>query len=636
VILQEFWKSNFYTLLGPSAIEPTGPARHKPPMDDASGSVLLNIRDPGYAPRRLEVERRVDGTILLFNPTPLGRWFATTLGALEHWAAAAPARVWLAERSGGGWQTLTYAEARERVRALAGGLASLGLERSSPLLILARNGIDHALIAFAAMGLGVPIAAVSPQYGLAGADLARLAHAVDLLAPGAVFVDDAAAFAGALDAPFLAGLTVIAARNPRAGDVGLESLLRAAPRDTIARPEDIAKLLLTSGSTGRPKAVIGLHCAVAINAAQVAACYADPEPPVVVNQAPWSHSLGANAILQMVLHRGGTLYIDAGQPTARGIGETVRNLTEIAPTYHNMVPAGWDLLAGQLERDEALARRFFSRVRVLQYGGAALGQSVCDRIQAVAVRVAGERISFASGYGATETGPTATNVHWPNLTMGLMGLPLAGTTVKLVPAHGRLEFRVRGPQVSPGYYRAPEATAAAFDQEGFYRLGDAARPVDPDRLEAGLVFDGRLSENFKLSTGTFVNVGGLRVAAISAIGGAVADAVVCGEGGGAVGLLLFLNHAYCAALAGGTQGADHPVIHAAVREGLEAFNAETVGGGRVTRALIIPGAPDAAFGEITDKGYLNQTLARERRAPDIARLFAEAPDDEVIVLQKGG
>ena len=594
----------------------------------------MTMRDPRYAPRRLDVDRRADGSILLHNPTPLDLSFRTTLDALDHWAAATPRSPWLAERSGADWRIVDFGEARETVEALAGGLAGLGLAGGAPLLILARNGIDHGLLAFAAMSLGIPVAAVSPQYGMAGADLTRLAHAVRVLAPDSVYVDDAVVFAGALEAEVLAGLPVIAGRNGRGRDVAFDALLKAAPSRARPAPDAIAKLLLTSGSTGAPKAVMCLHAAVAANAAQVAACYADPEPPVVVNQAPWSHSLGANAILQMVLHRGGTLYIDAGAPVAGRQGETVRNLTEIAPTYHNMVPAGWDLLAGELERDAALARTFFSRVRVLQYGGAALGQSTCDRIQAVARRTVGETISFASGYGATETGPTATNVHWPNQTMGLMGLPVPGTTVKLVAAQGRWEFRVKGPQLSAGYYRNPLATAAAFDDEGFYQLGDAARLIDPDDVARGLAFDGRLSENFKLSSGTFVNVGALRVAAVSAMSGVATDAVVCGEGQSGVGLLVFLSAPQCRALAGETGAfADHPAVRDVVRSGLQRYNAAGGGGGsKVARALILSDAPSQDAGEITDKGYINQTLARDRRAGDIVRLFAEPPTSEVMTF----
>jgi len=280
------------------------------------------------------------------------------------------------------------------------------------------------------------------------------------------------------------------------------------------------------------------------------------------------------------------------------------------------------LFVDELEKDPRLARRFFARVRVLQYGGAALGQAVADRIQAVAMRTVGEKISFGSGYGATETGPTACNVHWANEVMGLIGLPIPGTSVRLVPQAGKLDFRVKGPQVTSGYLGQPGLSARAFDDEGFYLIGDAARFVDPDDPSQGMVFDGRLSENFKLASGTFVGVGDLRIGAVSAIGGAVTDAVVCGEGREAVGLLLYPNPRMS------------PLdIGAAVRSGLEAFNTRASGsGGRVARALVLADAPDAASGEITDKGYIAQALARQRRAGAIARLFAEPPAFDVMVF----
>lgn len=354
---------------------------------------------------------------------------------------------------------------------------------------------------------------------------------------------------------------------------------------------------------------------------------------MLVNSAPWSHSLGANAILHMVLHRGGTLYIDAGQPLAGGrFAETVRNLREVATTYHNMVPAGWGLFVGELERDAALAAKFFEKVRVLQYGGAAMAQSILDRVQAVAVRTIGERITFAAGYGATETGPTACNIHWLNARSGMVGLPTPGTAVKLVPAGdgGKFEIRVKGPQVSPGYLDQPEATQRAFDEDGFYRLGDAARLADPEDPAAGLVFDGRLVENFKLASGTFVAAGALRVAAVSAIGGVVSDAVVCGEGQDGVGLMLFLDAKACERLKNEREG-DEATVRAAIVDGLSRMNAAAKGGGgKVLRALILDGAPDAASGELTDKGYINQAMARDRRPSELARLFAESPDAGVI------
>lgn len=591
-------------------------------MDAELKTATAPFRDPRYAPRRLEVETRPGGEIVLFNPTPFSTEHQTTTQSLAYWAGVAPDRVWLAERSGQGWRTLSFAEAWERVRALAAGLRDLGVTGDRPLLILARNNIDHALIAYAAMSQGMPVAPVSPQYGMAGANLARLTHAAQVLNPAAVYVEDAALFADGLSADVLAGLPVIAAANPRPGDVSLERLYGAGSAEPTATPAQHAKYLLTSGSTGLPKAVICTHYAMSINAAQIDACFVDPDPPVMVHSAPWSHSLGGNAILHMAARRGGTVYIDAGQPTSARFGETIRNLKEVSPTYQNMVPAAWMLFAEALEADDQLARTFFKRVRLMQYGGAALGQATADRIQAVAVRTVGERISFGSGYGATETGPTACNVHWPNARMGMIGLPLPGTSVRLVPEAGKLEFRVKGPQVSQGYLGRPELSAASRDEEGFYRVGDAARFVEPGAPEAGMIFDGRISENFKLVSGTFVPVGELRLAAIGSIGDAVTDAVVCGEGQGSVGLLIYPNPTL-----------DRDAILAAVRDGLNAYNARAKGsGGKVARALVLPDAPDGGAGEITDKGYISQSVARTLRADDVKRLFADPAPTDVMVF----
>jgi feruloyl-CoA synthase len=585
-------------------------------------SRTTGFRDPRYAPPRLEVTHLGDADFVLTNPTPYSTAFQTMTASLAHWAKAAPDRVWLAERAGTGWRKVSFAEAHAQVLALAGGLRALGVVGRRPLLILAHNGIDHALISYAAMSQGMPIAPVSPQYGLKGAIPERLARACEVLQPAAIYTGDAAAFAEGLAAPQMEGLPVIASANRCDGDIGFAELLRAAPVPATAAPSDPAKYLLTSGSTGHPKAVICTHANLGLNAAQIEACFDDPDPPVMVNSAPWSHSLGANAILHVTLHRGGTLYIDHGQPTAARFGETVRNLKEVSPTYQNMVPAGWMLFVDALERDDGLARRFFDKVRLIQYGGAALGQAVADRIQSVAIRTVGEKISFASGYGATETGPTACNVHWVNEVMGLVGLPIPGTAVRLKQIAGKFDFRVKGPQVTPGYLGQPKRSAAAFDEAGFYILGDAVRFADSKDPTRGLIFDGRLSENFKLASGSFVAVGDLRVGAISAIGGAVTDAVVCGEGRAAVGLLLYPS-----------PGAARDTVEAAVLTGLTAFNTAASGaGGRVARAIVLPDAPDPASGEITDKGYIAQPLARQRRAEAVQRLFADPPSSDVMVF----
>jgi len=589
------------------------------------------IRDPRYAAPRYAFDHRTDGAVLIGNDAPFSRTFQTLNAALDHWAVTTPAAIWLAERSGDGWKTMSFGEARERVSRLAGALSGLGVGPGRPLMILTGNSIDHALIAYAAMRIGGAVAPVSPQYAQPGADLSRLQHAAELVRPACVFVGDAGPAATALLTSALTGAAVVAGANAGSGHHPFEALMRdgQAVADR-ATPETIAKLLLTSGSTGKPKAVVCTHANIALNGAQIAACYDDPDPPVVVNSAPWSHSLGANAILHMVLHRGGTVHIDAGLPVPGKFGETLRNLAEVATTYHNMVPAGWGLLAHELELDDALARTFFERVRVLQYGGAGLAQSIADRIEAVATRAVGEQITFAAGYGATETGPTCCNVHWENLRTGMIGMPVPGTSVKLAPQDGKFEIRVKGPQMSPGYYRDGEVSIAAdaHDEDGFYRLGDAARFVDADRPALGLMFDGRLVENFKLATGAFVTAGALRLAALSAIGGAVLDAVVCGEGQAGVGLMLFANPAARARL--GEEG-----LRREVRAGLERLNASAKGvGGKVLRAMVLPEGPDAASGEITDKGYLNQALARNRRPAEMERLFAETPDAEIVTLDR--
>jgi feruloyl-CoA synthase len=590
-------------------------------MDAEPATFTALFRDARYGPKRLEVEQRPGGELILTNPTPFETRFQTMTAALEHWALKAPSRVWLAERSGSGWRTITFGEARDQVATIAASLMAMGVVRLEPLLILAHNGIDHALIAYAAMSQGMPIAPVSPQYGYRGANPHRLARALEVLKPAAVYTDDAAVFEDGLNQPGLAGLPVIASRSSHPRHIPFERLLKGRMEVAAAKPEAPAKYLLTSGSTGHPKAVICTHRNVSLNSAQITACFHDPDPPVMVHSAPWSHSLGANSILHYSLHRGGTLYIDHGQPTAGRFGETIENLKQVSPTYQNMVPAGWMLFADALEKDPKLARRFFERVRLLQYGGAALSQPVADRIQAVAVRTVGQKISFSSGYGATETGPTACNVHWHNDRMGMIGLPIPGTSVRLVPQAGKLDFRVKGPQITPGYLGRPEASAAAFDDEGFYVIGDAARLVDPDDPAQGMIFDGRLAENFKLATGAFVGVGDLRIGVVGAIGDAVTDAVVCGEGREGVGVLLYPN-----------PKAARLHVTVAVRMGIEAYNHGRSSGARVQRALILPDGPDAAHGEITDKGYIAQALARTLRGEAIVRMFADPPPPDVIVF----
>ena len=578
--------------------------------------LIEGMRDARYAPpHRFACRKFANGEVRIENLGEYPTGFRTMNAALDHWATAAPDRIWLAGRSGAGWRTVSYSEGRSRVARLAGALAHMGLDRVSPLLILSANSIDNALISYALMRIGGITAPVSPQYGLPGANPARLAAACARVKPRAVYVEDAALFADGLGFGCVAGLPVIASAKPRPGDIPIDALYGGEEVTAREQPADAARYLLTSGSTGMPKAVVCTQRMIALNVAQLAACFDDPDPPVWINSAPWSHSMGAHSVLHQALHRGGTLYIDRGQPTPARFGETLRNLAEISPTSHSMVPAGWMMLADELDRDPKLARRFFDRVRVVQNGGAALGQDIVDRFEAIAVRTVGETISFGSGYGATETGPSVANVHWPNMRMGLLGLPIPGTAIRLVPTDGKLELRVAGPQVMDGYLGAPEATATAFDEQGYYRLGDAVRLSDPGNPASSLVYEGRLSENFKLASGTFVGVSELRLALLSAIGPAVSDAVICGEDRAEIGVLFYPD-----------PRRDRAGVEAAVTEGLHRFNAGAKGqGGRIGRALVLAGAPDPRRGEITDKGYIAQSVARSLHAGAIDALFAGGP-----------
>jgi feruloyl-CoA synthase len=512
----------------------------------------------------------------------------------------------------------------ERVRALAAGLDACAIVAGDVLLILARNGIDHALVSYAAMSLGAAAAPVTPQYGAPGADLGRLRNAVASLAPDAVYLDDAAAYAdpehwlGGAQLPVRA-VRVISGRNPRPGQTPLADLEKGA---LVRTPEPwmTAKLLLTSGSTGRPKAVIQTHAAVATNAAQITACFDDPTRRWWSTPRPGATAWARTPSCTWSCTAAARCTSTPANRSPAASARPVRNLREVATTYHNMVPAGWAMLADELERDPELARVFFSRVRVLQYGGASMAQSVCDRIQAVALATVGERISFATGYGSTETGPTACNIHWPNFRTGMMGLPVPGTTLKLAPVGEKLEARVRGPQISPGYLGRPELTAAAFDEEGFYRLGDAARLAEDGRPEAGSSSTGasRRTSSWRRAPSSLPACCGPRPCPPARARSATPS---CAARAGTAS-------ACCCSPTPAGAGPTAPPPSAPVWSG--SMPAARGGSGRVARALIVEGQPDAASGELTDKGYINQALARERRAGDVERLYATPLAEGVI------
>jgi len=559
-----------------------------------------------FAPAAVVREPRRGGGFILKSPRQLAPPARCVGDWLVHWASAAPGRTFLAERVAGTWRRTSYQEALAAVCGLGQALLDRGLDATRPLAILSGNSVDHALLALAAMHVGVPIAPVSPAYSLASQDHAKLRALVGVLAPGAVWADSDA-FARALDAIAVPRFE-LARREPTA------AVDRAFAAVT---PDSIAKILFTSGSTGTPKGVVNTQRMLCANQAAIFAGWpflAD-RPPVIVDWLPWSHTFGGNHNFNMILAHGGTLYIDAGKPAPGAFDTTLANLREIPSTLYFNVPRGFDMLAGALEQDDALCTTFFRDLDVLFYAAAALSPATWDRLAAVARR-AGADIAMVSAWGSTETAPLVTQVHFRIDRAGVIGLPAPGHELAFAPAGDKLEMRVRGPSVTPGYWRAGGAIEPApTDELGFYPMGDAGRLADDAAPERGVVFDGRTAENFKLSTGTWVHVGELRIALVAACSPLVADAVITGHDRDAVGALVFP-----------TPGR---AIDAAFRRELAAGLARCNAGGtsmRIARALVPAEPPSIDAGEITDKGYLNQRAILARRADRVAELYAGGLD----------
>ena len=595
-----------------------------------------------FLPPRVDVERRADGTFILRSPEP-HRPCARCLGDyLERWAAEKPNDIFLAERDGDYWRKITWAEARRQVHAIATFLLARGLSLDHPVAILSDNSIEHALITLAAMHVGVPAAPVSPAYSLMSRDFVKLKTIMDLIQPRVIFVDDGAQYGRALAAIADHDAEVVVLRNIRNIGTAIPFAHLTAKTDSSAvsrafsavQPDTIAKFLFTSGSTGQPKAVINTQRMLCSNIQSRAQAwpFLEDEPPVLVDWLPWSHTFGGNNNLGVVLGHGGTLYIDAGRPVPGLIETTVRNLREISPTIYYNVPRGYDALLPFLENDAALRHSFFARLKIILHAAAALPTPLWERLERLAMQESSHRPHLSAAWGSTETAPQVTLVHFEPARTSVIGLPTPGYELKMVPVDrsGRYELRVRGMNVTPGYWKRPDLTAAAFDEEGFNRMGDAGRFVDESDPACGIEFAGRLAEDFKLTSATWVHVGALRVRALAALAAVAQDIVIAGHDRDEVGFLIFPK----------AQAGDRPDLSERVREGLAALRDEGGGGSTyASRAILLKEPPSIDAGEITDKGYINQRAVLERRAAIVERLYRNPPgsdDSDVILLGWAG
>ena len=621
----------------------------KPTMSVPAARSYAPLRPISFGDPAVIVDRR-NGTIYLRPKMALGEYPLRLTDRLHHWAKTEPNRIFMAERAmGGGWRQITYAQLLASSRHIASGLLARGLSAEKPIVVLSGNSIDHALLAFGALYAGIPFCPVSPAYSLISKDYGKLGFAMKLLTPGLVFADDATKFADALSATVPAEVEIVASRGEMSGRMvtRLGDLLATsehpvldAAHDAIG-PDSIAKFLLTSGSTGNPKAVINTQRMICANQVMLreTLAFLKDEPPVIVDWLPWNHTFGGNHNIGLTLYNGGSMYLDEGKPMPGGIEETVRNLQEISPTVYFNVPKGYESLLPYLRDDSGLRAKFFHRLHAMFFSGAALSPYVWSSLDELAVQETGFRVPVLTGLGATETAPFFMSVRPATSRSGHVGLPVSGNEAKLVPVNGKLEVRARGPNVTPGYWRQPELTTAAFDDEGFYKFGDAIKPADPKDFSAGFDFDGRIAEDFKLASGTWVSVGPLRARFIAACAPMVRDVVIAGINRDEVSALVILDLDGCR-LINPTLPADDLVatasdspIREAFRERLTKFLATATGSSnRITRAILIDTPLSIDRGEVTDKGSINQRAVLDHRSRLIEELYSPMPAAHVITL----
>jgi feruloyl-CoA synthase len=606
-------------------------------------------RPVALGPHDLDVTPLANGGYLVRSPHPLEAYARTVTDQLDRWAAERPGTVYLAERDGSGWRTITYAETLAAVRSIAQALLDRGCTPDAGVAILSENGIDHALLALAAQYIGVPYVPVSPPYSLMSSDFAKLRHVLGLFAPRLVYARDAARYGRAFASDVIpAELPVVfsAGTLPHRACEAFDRLLATPVSPAVdaanaaVTSDTVAKVLFTSGSTGLPKGVINTQrmlCANQQMNRQAFPFFADDM--MMLDWSPWNHTAGSNQVFNLVLYNGGTLYIDDGKPTPAEFAKSLRNLRDVSPSIYFNVPRGYEALAAVLDDDADLRESFFRRLKMMWYAGAALSGPVFEHMRRLAIETCGEEIMMTSGLGSTETAPSAMFANWYSHVSGNIGVPLPGVELKLVPAGAKLEMRLRGPSITPGYLHRDDLTRDAFDEDGYYKMGDGVKPLDPDDFSQGFLFDGRIGEDFKLATGTWVSVGPLRVQLLAQFQPVVRDLVLCGQDQGQIGMLMITDVAAARALtdlpatAADADVLADPAVRAFVRDGLAAFAAEHPGSStHVLRAIFLDLPPSIDAGEITDKGSLNNAILRERRRDFVEHLYSTLDNPAVIAI----
>jgi feruloyl-CoA synthase len=606
-------------------------------------------RAVNLGPHDLDVTKIDGGGFLVRSPHPLLPYARTMTDRLDKWAAERPDTVYLAERNGDGWLTLTYGLALAAVRSVAQALLDRGCTPAAGVAILSENGIDHAILALAAQYVGIPYVPVSPPYSLMSSDFAKLRHVISNFGPRLVYARDSERYARAFAGDVIpADLPVVFSEGALTGRAteSFARLLATAPSHHVddanaaVTNDTVAKVLFTSGSTGLPKGVINtqrMQCANQQMNLQAFPFFG--EAMMMLDWSPWNHTAGSNQVFNMVLYNGGTLYIDDGKPTPAEFAKSLRNLRDVSPTVYFNVPRGYEALANVLEDDAELRRTFFARLKMMWYAGAALSGPVFEHMRRLAIRECGEEIMMTSGLGSTETAPSATFANWHSHVSGNVGVPLPGVELKLVPAGSKLEIRLRGPSITPGYLHRDDLTAAAFDEEGYYKMGDGIKPLDPNDFSQGFLFDGRIGEDFKLATGTWVSVGPLRIQLLAQFQPVVKDLVLCGQDQGHLGMLMIPDYAAARAAAGldeSVPDADvlaHPAVRELILDRLADFAKTHPGSStHVARAIFLDTPPSIDAGEITDKGSLNNAIIRERRAAFVEHLFTTIDNPAVMAI----